>query len=59
MIIDVKCENELCKNANEIVEINVPMSQVSEPVICPLCQSVMKRVWNSSVGVRTSDGYKS
>lgn len=59
MIIDVKCENDACPNKDKVLEVNVPMSSVSEPVPCPECKEGMKRVWNSSVGVRTSDGYKS
>lgn len=58
MILDFKCENKSCKNYDNIVERNIPHADI-ENQICDCCGENLRRVWNTTtVGVRTSDGYK-
>lgn len=57
MIVDYRCDNENCENYNVLETRNIPMSETSNQV-CEKCNEPMKRVWNNSVGIKTSDGYK-
>lgn len=57
MIVDYKCVNPKCE-LNEISETrNIPMAEMSNQV-CEKCGEPMQRIWNNSVGIKTSDGYK-
>jgi hypothetical protein len=55
---DFKCENEKCENFEVQVERNISYSELDNQV-CEKCESPLKRIWNTSVGIRTSDGWKS
>jgi hypothetical protein len=57
MVYDFKCTNEKCEEFDKLVELNIPYSELDNQVCS--CGELLKRVWNSSVGIKTSDGYKS
>ena len=58
MYYDFKCTNEKCESFDIQVDRNISYTEL-ENQMCDKCGEPLKRVWNSSVGIKTSDGYKS
>jgi len=57
MIFNFKCNNESCENYDVIVERNISSKDL-EKQVCEKCNEPIKRIWNTSVSIKTSDGYK-
>jgi len=57
MFVDFKCANEACKKFDENEERNIPHSEIDRQV-CEVCGEPLKRVWNTNISIRTSDGIK-
>lgn len=58
MFVDYKCTNEKCEKFNVEETLSVRMSETDNQ-FCEKCKEKLQRVWNSSIAVKTSDGYKS
>jgi hypothetical protein len=53
-----KCENEKCEKFEVEFERNISYTELDNQV-CEKCGLPLKRIWNTKVGIRTSDGWKS
>jgi hypothetical protein len=58
MYYDFKCENKECALFEVQVDRNISYTEL-ESQVCEKCGEALKRIWNISVGIKTSDGYKS
>jgi len=57
MFIDYKCVNKECEKYEEIEE-RLVMNSEADSQCCYECGEPLKRVWNSNISIKTSDGYK-
>ena len=58
MTYDFKCTNENCENFDVMIDRNIPYEELDNQV-CEKCGEPIKRIWNTNVGIKTSDGWKS
>ena len=58
MLIDYECKTPECENFEETEERIVKCGEISAQT-CKECGKLMKRIWNSNVSIKTSDGFKS
>jgi hypothetical protein len=58
MYYEFKCENNSCELFEQTIEKNISYNEL-ESQVCEKCGEPLKRIWNISVGIKTSDGYKS
>jgi hypothetical protein len=58
---EFKCSNESCKYHKEALTIDIPLDEYTgaiKTITCPLCTSLLTRVYGS-FGLKTfNDGYK-
>lgn len=57
MFVDFVCDNKECSKFEQVVEKSIPHSEI-ENQVCEECNEKLRRVWNTNVSIRTSDGIK-